>query len=154
AIALLNPSSVQAQGKSGRKPKLSKESIDDLIAAWHLGSRICSKRLVPFLPELLAELENGRKLKLPESVRQELLSVSASTVDRVLKSERRKYSRSPSTTKRASLVKGQVPVRTFTEWDLVTPGFFELDTVSHCASSTSGNYLSTLNMTDIATCWT
>ncbi|MBK9277255.1 MAG: hypothetical protein IPM93_03700 [Candidatus Obscuribacter sp.] len=36
----------------------------------------------------------------------------------------------------------------------MTPGFFEIDTVAHCSRDVSGRYLSTLNMTDIATCWT
>ncbi|MBK8221826.1 MAG: hypothetical protein IPK73_12450 [Candidatus Obscuribacter sp.] len=45
-------------------------------------------------------------------------------------------------------------MRTFTEWSDVTPGFFEIDTVAHCSRDVSGRYLSTLNMTDIATCWT
>jgi len=57
-------------------------------------------------------------------------------------------------TKRASLVKNKVPIRTFTEWNDVVPGFFEIDTVSHSSSNASGKFLSTLNMTDIATGWT
>jgi hypothetical protein len=48
----------------------------------------------------------------------------------------------------------KVPIRTFGEWDGVKPGNFEIDTVSHSSSDPKGPFLSTLNMTDVATCWT
>lgn len=140
--------------RNPRQKKLRQESREALIAAWHLASRICSKRLVPFLPEVLFELEKSGRFKFSDEVKREVLSVSASTVDRELKEEKRKLGRSPGTTKRAALVKSKVPLRTFTEWNNVIPGFFEIDTVSHSASNPGGAFLSTLNMTDIATCWT
>ncbi|MBK9279263.1 MAG: hypothetical protein IPM93_13965 [Candidatus Obscuribacter sp.] len=106
------------------------------------------------LPDLVQELEKSPALQLTAEERSQLLALSASSVDRLLKGERRKYERSRSTTKRSSLVRSKVKVRTFTEWSDVTPGFFEIDTVAHCSRDVSGRYLSTLNMTDIATCWT
>lgn len=154
AISILNHEHVSKATRSGRRAKLSQEAASAIVEAWLLADRICSKRLVPFLPELLGELEKAHLLNLSELDRKLLLSVSASTVDRILKPERRKYARSRSTTKRASLLKSKVPIRTFTEWNDVRPGFFEIDTVSHCASSSAGAFVSTLNMTDIATCWT
>ncbi len=50
-------------------------------------------------------------------------------------------------------MKNKVPIRTFTEWSDALPGFFEIDTVSHSSVDVSRGHLSTLNMTDIATCW-
>lgn len=154
AISILNHKQVGTANRLGRKAKLSHEATSALVEAWLLAGRICSKRLVPFLPEVLNEMEKASLLRLSMIDRMQLLSVSPSTVDRILKPERRKYTRSRSTTKRASLLKSKVPVRTFTEWNDVKPGFFEIDTVSHCSSSAAGAFVSTLNMTDIATCWT
>lgn len=154
AISLFNHPPTNVVRKRSRRGKLGQEAHEALIAAWHLSSRICAKRLVPFLPELISEMGKSGELKLSEEAKREVLNVSASTVDRELKGERRKLGRSPSTTKRAALVKSKVPVRTFTEWNDVVPGFFEIDTVSHSSSNPSGAFLSTLNMTDIATCWT
>jgi hypothetical protein len=38
-------------------------------------------------------------------------------------------------------------------WDLKDPGHFEVDLVHHCGSSTTGEYLHTLQMIDVATGW-
>ena len=154
AISLLNKKTEQSRKRLGRRSKIGKDVLLALIEVWHLSNRICSKRLVPFLPDLVQELERAQALQLTAEGRSQLLALSASSVDRLLKGERRKYERSRSTTKRSSLVRSKVKVRTFTEWSDVTPGFFEIDTVAHCSRDVSGRYLSTLNMTDIATCWT
>jgi hypothetical protein len=51
-------------------------------------------------------------------------------------------------------LKQAIPVRTFTEWDEVQPGFVEIDLVAHCGATVAGTYLNTLTATDIATGWT
>jgi hypothetical protein len=155
AISILRervPSERQLR-KRGRKSIFTAEDLDVLTKAWHLASCICSKRLVPFLPELLEELV---KAGVPVSDSTSLLlhKVSARTVDRLLREERARYGRSLSTTKRGGLLKHQVPIHTFSDWNDVKPGFFEVDTVSHCASTVSGEFISSLNLTDVATGWT
>ncbi len=55
---------------------------------------------------------------------------------------------------RSSLLKGQVPIRTFAEWEGAKPGFMEADLVSHCGGDVRGSYLHTLVMTDVVTGWT
>jgi hypothetical protein len=55
---------------------------------------------------------------------------------------------------RASLLRRQVPIRTFADWDDATPGFLEIDLVGPSGGSTSGEYLHSLVLTDIATQWT
>jgi hypothetical protein len=54
----------------------------------------------------------------------------------------------------ATLLKKQIPIRTFQEWNEATPGFVEADLVAHCGTSTEGPYLYTLTLTDVATGWT
>jgi len=51
-------------------------------------------------------------------------------------------------------LKQHIPVRTFTEWTDVQPGFVEADLVAHCGGSTDGAFLCTLTLTDVATTWT
>jgi hypothetical protein len=58
-----------------------------------------------------------------------------------------------STTKAGSLIKHQVPVRTFTDWNDAKPGFMEADLVAHCGARAEGRYLYSLVLTDIATGW-
>ena len=59
-----------------------------------------------------------------------------------------------STTRPGNLLKRQIRVRTFTEWDQVRPGFFEADLVAHCGESAEGSFLHTLVLVDIASGWT
>lgn len=116
---------------------------------------ICGKRLSPFLPELVPALELEGALALSQAERASLLSMSAATIDRRLKIARiGEKPRGLSTTKPGSLLKKQVPVRTFTPWDEERAGFVEIDLVAHCGTSTAGSYLCTLDMVDIATGWT
>jgi hypothetical protein len=75
------------------RPRQTKRTYDEavrlaLIAVWNASNRICSKRLVPFLPELVAAMERHGHLSLPNEVKQRLLSVSVATVDRLLRTER------------------------------------------------------------------
>jgi hypothetical protein len=51
------------------------------------------------------------------------------------------------------VLKHEIPIRTFTDWDDVRPGFLEIDLVAHCGSSTQGFFLCTLCAVDIATAW-
>ncbi len=125
-----------------------------LVTVWEAANRICSKRLVPFLPQFVTALERHGHLSLSERTRERLLSVSPATVDRLLYEERQKSRRGRSTTKAGSLLKHQVPIRTFADWDEDRPGFSEADLVAHCGTHTSGSYLNSLVVTDIATTWT
>ncbi|MBO0783758.1 MAG: tyrosine-type recombinase/integrase, partial [Ktedonobacteraceae bacterium] len=59
-----------------------------------------------------------------------------------------------STTQAGSLLKHQIPIRTFQQWDDAQPGFLEADLVAHCGGRLQGHYLYTLTLTDIATGWT
>jgi hypothetical protein len=71
----------------------------------------------------------------------------------MLKPEREKTKYSLSTTRRGNLLKHQIQVRTFADWDDVTPGFLEADLVAHCGGNTNGSFLNTLTLVDIATGW-
>lgn len=128
---------------------------DAVILAWHAANDICAKRLVPFLEQLVPNLERHGHLSLSDDDRSQLLTISPATVDRLLRplrhGERR---RGMGTTKAGSLLKHQVPIRTFADWDEVRPGFFEADLVAHCGTSAEGAFVQTLTLTDVATGWT
>ncbi len=116
---------------------------------------ICGKRLAAFLRELVPALEREGALHLDAGVREALLRISASTIDRRLRAARaRAKPRGLATTKPGSLLRKQVPIRTFTAWDDQRPGFMEIDLVAHCGDSAAGEYINTLDMVDVATGWT
>jgi hypothetical protein len=110
---------------------------------------------VPYLPELAAVLEQHGELQLDAQTKTQLLSLSPATADRLLRAERqRHHPHGLGTTKPGTLLKHQIPIRTFADWDDAVPGFVEVDLVAHCAESTHGEYLNSLTLTDIVTGWT
>lgn len=131
----------------------------DVIAAltvcWKVLDRPAGKRLAPMLGELIAVLRHFGELSIDEGTAQLLASMSAATIDRRLAAERAKYQpRGRVGTKRGSLLKSQIPVRTWADWDDARPGFVEVDLVWHDGGIRGGNHAFTLTVTDIATGWT
>lgn len=138
-----------------RRRTYGAEVQEALTLAWKAANEICGKRLVPFLPALVAALERHGHLSLAPKVREQLLLLSASTADRLLRPVRRADpSRGRSTTKSGQLLKHQIAVRTFADWNESRPGFMEADLVAHCGTSVQGTFLNTFVLTDVATGWT
>ena len=122
---------------------------------WTIFDYLCGKRLAPFISETLEKLEHHREINLEPTVREKLLKVSASTIDRLLKPEKDRYrlGKGRSGTKPGSLLKKAMPIRTFADWDEAKPGFVEADLVGHDGGNSSGDFIQSLNFVDIATCW-
>jgi hypothetical protein len=141
--------------KPGRKKEYQGQGVTALTQIWEICGRICSKRLKPFLPEIVTVLEHHQELVLPVEVKSQLLKMSRATIDRGLKPARFEEKRHGlSTTKPGTLLKKAIPVRTFADWDDARPGFVEVDRVAHCGDSVEGQFLNTLTTTDISTGWT
>jgi len=141
--------------RPGRRRVYQGEVVQSLERIWEIYGRICSKRLHPFLPEGTMVLERWHELSLSPEIKQLLLSMSCATIDRCLKKARfTRPQHGLSTTKPGSLLKKQIPIRTFTPWEDERPGFLEIDLVAHCGLTTEGTYLNTLTATDLATGWT
>jgi hypothetical protein len=140
--------------RSGRKKKYQGEVIQALIRIWEICGRICSKRLKPFLPEIVAVLERHKEIKLEAEVKEMLLSMSSATIDRCLQKEHFEKKHGISTTRPGTLLKNAIAVRTFTDWNEERPGFMEIDLVAHCGGSAEGQFCYTLTAVDISTGWT
>lgn len=141
--------------RPGRQKVYWGEVVQVLEQIWDICGRICSKRLQPFLPEIVTILERHHEVCLSPETRSLLLSMSRSTIDRCLRKARfTAPQRGLSTTKPGTKLKQAIPIRTFTPWEEEHPGFLEIDLVAHCGSSTEGAYLNTLTATDLATGWT
>ena len=99
------------------KPRYYGEQVvQALIKLWQLLNYLCGKRLVAIMPELIAKLEPFGELRLTPLTKQKLLRISAASIDRLLQPERRKEQvRGRSHTKPGSLLKHQIPIRTFAE---------------------------------------
>lgn len=138
----------------GRTAVYRGEVVDRLEQIWEIYGRICSKRLHPYLPEGIKVLERCGEIELSAPTKELLLRISRSTIDRCLAPKRFKTPHGLSTTKPGALLKNNIPIRTFTDWNEDVPGFLEIDLVAHCGESTEGQYLNTLTCTDICTGWT
>ncbi|MEW6736213.1 MAG: transposase family protein [Acidobacteriota bacterium] len=160
AIAVLNISATEKSPSAIRVPcqrrRLYKSEVKEvLIKLWRTANQLCAKRLVPFLPELIMAMERHGHLTLTDEIRALLLKISPATVDRLLFDIRHPgRGRAIGTTKAGSLLKHQIPIRTFADWNDLKLGFMEADLVAHCGTSTQGAYINTLVLTDIATGWT
>jgi hypothetical protein len=140
--------------KVGRSKVYQGAVVQALEQIWEICGRICSKRLKPFLPEIIGVLERHQELLLSPEVKTLLLGMSRATIDRCLKRARFEKAHGISTTKPGTLLKSAIAVRTWADWDDARPGFLEIDLVAHCGDTTEGVYLNTLTATDIATGWT
>lgn len=141
--------------KPGRRKVYHGQVVEYLEQIWEICGRICSKRLQPFLPEMVSVLERCNELVLPPEIKPLLLNISRATIDRCLKRARFTSSlQGISTTKPGTLLKKAIPVRIFTPWEEERPGFMEFDLVAHCGITTEGIYLNSLVGTDLATGWT
>jgi hypothetical protein len=82
------------------------------------------------------------------------MTISPSTIDRLLSKHRTRYSKQGlATTKPGSILKKRIPVK-LKQWDETRPGYLEADTVAHCGDTVAGMFVYTVNCVDIATGWT
>ena len=125
------------------------------MKVWEAGDRMCGKLLVAVLPALVRALERHGELRLPVSVREAVISMSAATIDRRLRSWRKRLGRQPRRSASAATgLKAEIPIRTWSEWKGVQPGSVQADLVLHCGESPEGFFLTTLTVIDVATGWT
>jgi len=143
------------KGKRRGRRRIYDAVLQPLRQIWAILDLICGKRLAAMLPEVIPVLERHHEITLEATARAQLLAISPATIDRLLAPERRKFElRGRAGTKPGTLLKHQIPIRTFTEWDQTRPGFVEIDLVAHDGGLAAGDYCQTLDVTDVASCWT
>lgn len=127
-----------------------------LRTLWMISNHACGQRFAPMLPVYLESLERCGEIHITSKERALLLSISPATRDRLLRVDRKRMRvkrKGRSGTKPGTLLKHQIPIRTWADWDNTTPGFLEIDSVHHCGWSLTGEYLYTLDTTDVCTGW-
>jgi hypothetical protein len=158
AIRLLRGKSRRAQpakSKKGRPLRYGAEVLAPLRQVWEASDRLSGKLLVAVMAELVERLERHGEMRLAPSVRTQLLSMSAATIDRLLRGARSRLARQPRRrAPAATALKAQIPIRTWSEWEGVRPGAVQADLVLHCGESPEGFYLTSLTMVDVASGWT
>ena len=145
----------QKKPKTGRKREYGADTVAALEKIWAYMDFACGRRLVAGMRDMLEALERFGEMAFDDAVKQKLNGMSASTADRLLKHAREKMQlKGRSTTKPGTLNKRDIPFRLGNEWDDAIPGYVEIDLVAHCGDTTAGDYVNTLDVTDICTGWT
>jgi hypothetical protein len=147
AVRLLNQPP-KARRRPGPKRKYGLAACALLKEFWLCSDQMCSKRLKEAAQDWLPHF------KAPLAARDQVLAMSAATMDRLLLPIRAAAGRKRrSGTKPGSLLKKHIPIRTGND-DITRVGYLEADTVAHCGSSLAGNFIWTLTFVDIVSAWT
>lgn len=140
--------------KPGPRRIYQGEVVTTLEYIWEVCGQICSRRLQPFLPEIVKVLERNHEIHMTPETKKLLLQMSRSSIDRCLSTTYQTHPHGLSTTRPGTLLKKSIPIRTYTPWDEEKPGFMEIDLVAHCGDTTEGQFVNTLTSVDISTGWT
>jgi len=141
--------------RTGRRPLYGPDLLPGLVLCWSVLRAPEGKLLAPMMPALVPLLRREKELVVTDAQAALLVRMSASTIDRKLKGARSTMLPHGRThTKPGSLLKSQIPMRTWAEWNDAVPGFVEIDLVAHDGGNASGEYCFTLTVTDISTGWT
>ncbi len=141
--------------RAPRPPKYGPDVVAGLVFCWAVLGMPAGKRLAPVLGELVETLRRFGELEIGDGAADLLVGMSAATIDRRLAPERKRLElKGRSHTKPGSLLKSQIPIRTWADWDDAVPGFVEIDLVGHDGGNVLGEHAFTLTVTDIATGWT
>jgi len=86
AIRALNAEPIAKRRQTRVRASLYDEAARAaLIVLWEASDRVCGKRLRALLPILLPALERNGHLHFDELMRQKIMAMSASTIDRLLR---------------------------------------------------------------------
>jgi len=152
ALRVLNGPAPGAERPPRHRPvRYGPAVIEALRAIWEAAGYPWSLRLKALLPLWLPWAR--RRLRLRPAMEQQLQAISPRQNERRLAPHRRQLKkRRYGWTKPGSLLKHHITLRT-DRWDVAVPGFTEIDLVAHCGSLGDGEFVHSLNVTDIHTTW-
>ena len=147
------PQESRPKGKkrTGRKKTYDRRTLDVVQSVWEAANYPWSARLKEILRLWLPWIQ--KHYAVSPQMEQKLLAISPSTLDRCLKPKKDKLKRRLyGRTKPGTLLRQHIAVKTG-PWDVQGPGFGEMDLVSHSGPSGRGEFLHSLNLTDIFSTW-
>ncbi len=153
AVRLLNgPPLAGAPGGGRRRASTYAPPVVQVLRAiWEAAGFPWSVRLKALLPLWLPWAR--KRFRLSPQLEQALLAISPRQMDRRLQPHKRHLkSRRYGRTKPGTLLKHHIPLRT-DHWAVTIPGFTEVDLVAHSGECADGEFLHSLNLTDIHTTW-
>ncbi len=152
ALRLLNGPRPAARTRARRRRPTYPEAVTRALAfVWKAAGYPWSVRLKALLPLWLPRAQEH--LRLPPEVVRQVSRISPRQMDRRLKEHKREIKkRLYGRTKPGTLLKHHIPLRT-DRWDVTAPGWAEVDLVAHSGDCATGEFVHSLNLTDIDTTW-
>jgi hypothetical protein len=154
ALRAEQTSSRGAATRAARTRLYDEEVVTALTVLWEAADRICGKRLKQAIPTFITAMERHGHLNLAPETRNQVISMSAATIDRLLRPIRAVARQGRRRRGVNTALRKSIAVRTFEDWNDPPPGYFEMDMVAHCGKSVAGNHVHSLVLTDIASGWT
>jgi Integrase core domain len=137
-----------------RRAEYGAAVVTALVEIWDIFEQPCGQRMVAVLRCELGRLRKLGELRCSDRVAEQLKEISASTIDRLLRREKRirhlRRNRNPNIQR---LIYQKVPVKVAADWDTGEIGNVQVDFVAHCGRSTGGDYIHTISAVDIASNW-
>lgn len=139
--------------RRGRQRIYTSNITAALKEIWDTAHQICGERLHPMIPEYVSVFKRDKMWSYDEKTTTLLLKMSLATVKRrVGKMEKERGRKGRGSTK-PSILKEIIPIRRG-PWENPDPGYGEIDTVAHCGNTLHGDFVYTVQYTDVATIWT
>jgi IS30 family transposase len=153
-VRLLKGPSLERQPRRRQRSREYGAAVDDALRViWESLDYVCAERLTPVLVTTAEQLARHGELAVTAEVLEQLGRISISSVQRRLtrlgQDTMRLPRRGPD---RANKVATAIPMRRI-PWDTADPGHFEIDLVHHSGPSSSGEFVHTFQMIDVATGW-
>ena len=139
--------------RRGRTTYYTPDVIAALKHLWDVASEPCGENLHAVIAEYVAILQRDGQWTYGDETTAKLLAMSMGTVKkRVATFSRQRFLTHGKGTTSPGAIHAQIPIR-IGPWNDARVGTMQIDTVAHCGDSTAGNFVYTVNATDVATLW-
>jgi hypothetical protein len=137
----------------GRPVYYTSDCVAGLKEVWDASNGLCGELLHPMISEYIDIFTRDRMWTHSDEATGKLRAMSEMTVKRTVeKFEHVKRKGQGFCSTSPSAIKTIIPI-SVGEWKDVDPGVEQVDTVAHCGSSLRGDFVYTLNATDVPTLW-
>ena len=142
-----------SEERRGRAEYYTPDVIVALKDVWDTASEPCAENLHGVLPDYVRILKRDSVWKYGTEATRKLLVMSLGTMKkRVAKFTRKRFITHGKSTTSPSSIHALIPVRRG-DWDTAGAGTAQIDTVAHCGRTLVGDFIYTVNATDVPTLW-
>ena len=153
-VRLLRAGGLPRQPRRRQRGRVYGSALEDALRViWESLDYVCAERLTPALLPTAWVLARYGELHLTPDLEAQLGQISVATVQRRLTRLAQDTPRLPRKRPAASNRVAQAIPMGRIAWDETEPGHFEVDLVHHSGPSTTGDYVHTLQLIDVATGW-